>query len=282
VFNGGSEARGIYVISTFGGDARRIADGRNPVFSPDGAQIAYIGPANDRIMLVPATGGTPRELAVKHSVLNRVAWLPDGKRLLFGGSDPKASGQSFDWYAISVDGGDERSCEGAIWLSDSFDRSPPYSVSSDGVLIYVGQGDTANVYRVPFDLTQARVTGAPVPVTMAPAINFWPSASSDGAKIVFGNASSFNTNLWTLNVDAANGRVNGDPKRITSGLADRIAPFPSKDGKLLASKTNSWIRGRKSELRKRRRPLLRSSRMTANRLPTPLGRRIASPFTPCR
>ena len=60
-FHGGPDSRGIYVVSTFGGGARRIADGRGPAFSPDGSQISYMGPTNDRIMLVSSLGGTPRE-----------------------------------------------------------------------------------------------------------------------------------------------------------------------------------------------------------------------------
>ena len=134
-------------------------------------------------------------------MINRPHWLPDGKRLLFAGVDPKAASQAFDWYTVPVDSGEEKSCGATKWLRDIFDRAAPHSISSAGVLIYVGEADGANVYRVPFDLAQARVTGAPVPVTMAPGVSFWPSASADGTKIVFGNAPSFNTNLWALNVE---------------------------------------------------------------------------------
>jgi serine/threonine protein kinase len=238
-FHGGPDSRGIYVMSTFGGGARRVADGFGPAFSPDGTQIAYMGSTNDRIMLVAAMGGTPREIPVKHSVQNRAQWLPDGKRLLFLGIDPKAASQSFDWYSIPADGGDEKSCGAAKWLRDPYDRALPHSVSSDGVLIYVGQTDTANVYRVPFDTAQCRVTGPPEPVTMAPGINFWPSASADGTKIAFGNGSGFNSNLWAMNVDLAAGTVTGEPRRITDGLVERTAPYPSPDGKRLVYKANS-------------------------------------------
>jgi Tol biopolymer transport system component/predicted Ser/Thr protein kinase len=246
VFHGGPDSRGIYVVSTFGGGARRIADGRGPSFSPDGAQIMYMSPTNDRIMLISAMGGTPRELSVKHGLINRPHWLPDGKRLLFAGIDSKAASQAFDWYTIPVDGGEEKSCGAAKWLVDQFGRAAPHSLSSAGILIYVGEGDAANVYRVPFDLERARVTGAPVPVTMAPGVSFWPSASADGTKIVFGNAPSFGTNLWAMNVDAASGAVTGEPRSITGGLVDRAAPYPSPDGKRIAYKATS---GRTQEIR---------------------------------
>lgn len=240
-FHGGPDSRGIYVISTFGGGARRIADGRGPIFSPDGTQIAYMGLMADRIMIVSATGGTPREIPLKHNVINRAVWLPEGKRLLFLGSGAQATNQTFDWYSIGVEGGEEKSCEAAKWLRQPFDRAVPHSLTSDGVMIYVAQGDTANVYRVPFDMAQGRVTGAPVPVTIAPGINFWPSASADGTKIAFGNAASFTRNLWVMGIDPGTGAVAGEPRPITGGVSDRTAPFPSPDGKRLAYKANSGI-----------------------------------------
>jgi Tol biopolymer transport system component len=244
VFHGGPDSRGIYVVSTFGGAARRIADGQGPAFSPDGAQISYISQTYDRIMLISAMGGTPRELPVKHSLTNRPQWLPDGKRLLFAGVDLKAPGQPFDWYTVPVDGGEEISCGAAKWLGGP--RVSPLSISSAGALIQLGEADTANVYRVPFDLAQARVTGAPIAVTMAPGISFWPSASADGTKIVFGYAPSYNTNLWAMNVDPASGTVSGDPRPLTGGLVDRAAPYPSPDGKRIAYKA---ISGRTQEIR---------------------------------
>jgi serine/threonine protein kinase len=237
-FHGGPDARGIYVVSTFGGEPRRIADGRGPAFSPDGTQLSYMSANNDRIMLVPATGGTPREILVKHAVQNRPQWLPDGKRLLYLGADTSTPPR-FDWYTIPADGGEEKSCGATKWLQGSLLRAVPHSVSSDGVLIYVLQADSANVYRVPFDVPGAQVAGPATPVTIAPGINFWPSASADGTKIVFGNAQSFNTNIWTMNVDPASGAVTGDARALTHGLVDRLAPYPSPNGQRLVYKANS-------------------------------------------
>ena len=250
-FSGGPDAGGIYVTSTLGGGARRLADGRGPEFSPDGATIAYTAPDSSRIMLVPAMGGTPRELPTKHSMLGRPHWLPDGKRLLFLGVDPAAANQSDvrteDWYTISLDGV-ELSAGAAPWLDDPFDRAGPHSVSSDGVIIGVGTPESSNLYRVPFDVAQGRVTGAPVPVTIAAGFNFWPSANADGARIAFGNATRFNTNLFAMTVDPGTGAVSGEPQRITDGFEERIAPSPSPDGTRLAYKASS---GSTNEIRVR-------------------------------
>jgi len=243
VFHGGSDARGIYVMSTFGGEARRVADGRGPQFSPDGAQISYMGPTNDRIVIVSSMGGTPREIPVKHNVVDRARWLPDGKRLLFLGVD--ATTQSTDWYTVPVEGGEEKSCGGAKWLRDPFTNATPYSVTANAAFINVSQIDAVNLYRVPFDAVQGRITGPPTPVSMAPGINFWPSASADESKIAFGNAPSYDTNLWEMTVDPTNGVVTGE-QQLTRGLVDRSAPYPSPGGDRIIYKASA---GRTQEIR---------------------------------
>jgi len=58
----------IWTVPRGGGAARRITTGpgseRNPVFSPDGAQIAFTGEydGNVDVYVVPAGGGVPRRL----------------------------------------------------------------------------------------------------------------------------------------------------------------------------------------------------------------------------
>ena len=246
VFSGGPDSKGIYVVATFGGEARRIADGRLPSFSPDGTQISYIGPTNDRIMLISPMGGTPKELPLKHSILYRPVWIPDGKRILFLGSAEKGTTGSPDWYTIAVDGGGEQSCGTSQWLHAPFEGLPPHSVSTAGALVYTGEGEATNVYRIPFDLERAKVSGAPVPVTMAPGVTFWPAASADGSKIVFGYTPGFITNLWAMNVDAASGAVTGEAHALTSDQVQRTAPHASLDGKHIVYKATT---GRTLEIR---------------------------------
>ncbi len=79
----------LWSVGRDGGDARRLTTGAgiecDPVFSPDGAQIAFTGEydGNWDVYLVPAAGGTPRRLTYHPGVDRAVGWTPDGKQVLF-------------------------------------------------------------------------------------------------------------------------------------------------------------------------------------------------------
>src|SRR5258708_37929925 len=67
VFDSAREGGGIYVIPALGGEERLLIRGSyySPRFSPDGQWIAAWNPSNfqARIVLVPVSGGAPREIA---------------------------------------------------------------------------------------------------------------------------------------------------------------------------------------------------------------------------
>jgi DNA-binding winged helix-turn-helix (wHTH) protein len=91
VFRSDRAGGGIYVVSTLGGEARKIVEkGHQPRYSPDGAWIAYwVGWAGRRehggpLYVVPSAGGQPKRLATTFG--HSPVWMPDGKHLLFQGT----------------------------------------------------------------------------------------------------------------------------------------------------------------------------------------------------
>jgi len=86
---------------------------QEPVWSPDGKWIAYVGVASDQsdLFLISGDGGAPRALTRDAAVQQSPAWSADGKYLYF------TSRKSGAWR---------------IWRTDPFAKGPPLALSGDG------------------------------------------------------------------------------------------------------------------------------------------------------
>lgn len=109
-------AGGVWLVESATGGMRRLADGWNPAWSPDGERIAFIGKAN--VVVLTATGEQLREIAipvpdfpynVNFPVSPTLAWSPDGSELAVVADLP---GGGPDWtepsrlYLVPVAGGE--------------------------------------------------------------------------------------------------------------------------------------------------------------------------------
>jgi dipeptidyl aminopeptidase/acylaminoacyl peptidase len=72
--------RQLFVAAAAGGPPRLVADGRSPVFSPDGERLAFAGRGE---IWLWSQDGEARRLASRLGEVRRLQWSPDGKRLLF-------------------------------------------------------------------------------------------------------------------------------------------------------------------------------------------------------
>ena len=100
---GGGATGGLYIRPTDPASAAtRLADGLfdKEDLSPDKKWVAQARP--DRLMLLPVGPGEPRTIQESGFQYYRVAWFPDGKRLLFSAEAP---GQAARMYAQDVSGG---------------------------------------------------------------------------------------------------------------------------------------------------------------------------------
>ena len=99
----------IWIASRDGGDARRLTSGgheSDPIFSPDGAQIAFTGEynGNDDVFVVSAQGGEPRRVTWHPSGDFVANWTPDGKQILFISMRDTATDPG-KFFTISPSGG---------------------------------------------------------------------------------------------------------------------------------------------------------------------------------
>jgi len=103
-------AADLWRVSRQGGVADRLTTGpgteTNPVFSPDGALMAFTGEydGNIDVYVMPSDGGEPRRLTWHPSSDSVLGWTPDGKRILFA-SGRTAYSRFAELFTVSLDGG---------------------------------------------------------------------------------------------------------------------------------------------------------------------------------
>ncbi len=100
----------IWTVARAGGRAVRITTGvgieSGPVFSPDGATIAFTGEydGNTDVFTVPAAGGVPHRVTYHPAVDVAVGWSRDGRRILFR-SNRAASSRYAQLFTVDAQGG---------------------------------------------------------------------------------------------------------------------------------------------------------------------------------
>jgi Tol biopolymer transport system component len=204
VYRSNRQQGGLYVVSVFGGEERRLTDtGWRPRYSPDGNWIAYQGtgkrPGGD-LYLIPAMGGQPRLVEIRNRTeLGGVPlWTPDGSHLIFIGFDQN---RSLDWWVVPREGGDAVSVGLARQLRSqglgelNVDTVPADWLGDQMVFALAGEG-IANLWRVPVSRKTWKVAGPVRQITSGSAIELSPRVSAAG-RMVFSGDSQI-THLWGL------------------------------------------------------------------------------------
>ena len=175
-----SFANDLWRVSREGGEAVRLTTGigmeTEPVFSPDGSQIAFTGEydGNIDVFVMPASGGTPKRLTYHPAADRAVGWTPDGKQVLFASGRNSYAGFS-RLFTVPAEGGFETQLP--------LDRAVEGSYSPDG----------ARIAYVPIDQWQRAWKryrgGQTTPI--------WIATLSDSsiAKIPRNNSNDFNP-MW--------------------------------------------------------------------------------------
>jgi Tol biopolymer transport system component len=273
VFRSSRDGGGIYEMPAFGGEVRLLAQsGFNPMFSPDGSQVAYwVGlgtvssmvPGTGTIWVVPASGGQPEQVASNFTSARYPIWSPDGQHLLFRGyTSAKANDtSSVDWWTVGAKGGEAvrtdayRALRQAGLQVDGNTISNPvpgspspacWSAADNTVIFSVASGDTSNLWAIGISPRTGKVTGAPGRLTSGTGNEVNPDCNFAG-DVTFTNVES-RRDIWSMPFDLNRGTPKGTLERMTYGPARREAPSLSKNGRYLAfasdqaGRTNIWMR----------------------------------------
>jgi Tol biopolymer transport system component len=248
VFRSDRDGGGIYKVAVLGGDLKQIAKlGRGPRFSPDGQRLVYwVGESyfvHTQIYVVPANGGTPRQVQPNFYGAHDAVWSSDGKYLLFWGQRDEKSAP--DWWVVPADDG-EATPTGAFaaFASQNLSAGGP-AAWVGGQVFFSAHRDTTNLWRMPISESSGRLTGSPRRLTVGTDQEGKPSVASN-SNIVFSSVAA-STNVWRLPMDLNSGKVSGSLVRVTRDLSTEVFPSISSNRRLAYSADRSgkreiWIK----------------------------------------
>ncbi len=221
---------GVFVLAIDGSGSRRLTlppagNVRDvaPTISPNGQMVAFIrvtsGGVGD-IYLVPFAGGEVRRLTSVEAWLERIAWTPDGRDLVYSSGGGLTDGTL---WRVSASGGiPER-----LPVPDSNAASP--AIASRGTrLAYTHRSFDANVWRL--DLGRAPFRATPAKAVLASTrYEAGPQFSPDGKRIAFHSDRSGAFEIWASDADGANA------VQLTAlGRSNTGTPRWSPDGRHIA------------------------------------------------
>ncbi|HEU5438234.1 MAG TPA: S9 family peptidase [Ktedonobacterales bacterium] len=104
----------LFTIPAAGGEPRQLTEGDwndgEPIWSPDGARIAFTSDRSDdrwrwpasQVWVVDAAGGEPRRLIAESLGGSAPTWSPDGAQIAFLGSPRRGESGHTDLYVVST------------------------------------------------------------------------------------------------------------------------------------------------------------------------------------
>ena len=257
---------GLFIVPTLGGAGleRKVSPfGYYPRWSPDGAQILFETTAmgiGASFYVVGLDGTAPHEVLAEmlpQKIGISAAWHPDGKRISIWVLQPAPTLIPEIW-TTPVAGGPAIKTETSAEvlkmaaattgeeLNNWADFDFKFSWVPSGKAIYFERTlrRAKNIWRMSIDPGTLRAI-ALERLTTGPGIDSELSLSPDASKLAF-TGESQRIRGWLFPFDAANGKITGTGKAVTSPGVDAWQQSLSPDGKKLVF---AGLRGGKWELR---------------------------------
>jgi serine/threonine protein kinase/Tol biopolymer transport system component len=245
-FRSEEDGGGIFVVPVEGGRTRRVAGaGRRPRFSPDGKRIVYwVGPLQNafrhgQVFITRLDGGEPVEIAPHFDVARYPLWSPDGRHILFAGSEQP---DDADWWVVPADGGaasrtgvfdllaksELPKSSGHQRLLTGGNTIPSCWISRGGLVFFSTLiGDSVSLWVAM--LSQETFRALEVTRLTTGTVNeIQPTVAGEG--VVAYASLVRNVEVFGLPLEASRGMVTGDLERWTTNVSTDREPSISADG----------------------------------------------------
>jgi len=200
-----------------------------PRWSPDGRWIAFQRGDSIRfdVFIVPAAGGTPRQLTHDNNMMSGFAWLPDSTGIVYsssrGGTMPYLPTLGL-WQVTLRDGSVRRVTSGeASYLGPD--------ISESGAILVSRMNLQTDIWKFPVDGPPAENVRRGVRVTRQTGQVLTPTADPSDREVAFLSDSGGHANLWIVNTES------GELRQITHERDPNVAmglPLWSPDGRAIA------------------------------------------------
>ena len=196
-------------------------------FSPDGKNLAFTRYGSEGaadVYVVSVGGGQPRRLTSDQRQVPGLAWMPDGKSIVFSST----RGGSLRMWRIALEGGTPE------LLSFGGDNPVPGTLRPFAIsrlarrLAYVKTSEDTNIWR--FEVPRGtQPVSPPVKLIASTQHETGPQFSPDGKKITFESHRSGEYEIWVCGADGSN------PLQLTSFGGPMVGtPRWSPDGTRIA------------------------------------------------
>jgi Tol biopolymer transport system component len=232
----------IYVINADGSGLRRLTDGMEPAWSPDGKKVAFARWRDPRGLYVIDEDGSNETLVFGWVAAKGPAWSPDGSRIAFtrwyGGldSDTEMSFWGFHW----IQPADHWWKLGVVRLEDGYFhdlRCYPHSLSptwsADGSVI--AYDSDFGIHLTNEEGTIGDVTDDRSLFAISTDIrDISPVWSPDGSRIAFGFSQHDHWEIYVMNADGSNRVRLTQEELFAKPPPNNVSPAWSPDGTKIA------------------------------------------------
>ena len=217
----------IWRLSLGGGPPRRVTTGtgpeRSPSFSEDGKTLAWCTyRRNSDVLVVDRLRGAVHRVGGElHDETPAVA--PDGSAVAFT-SD--RFGAHDLWLQPFGAGSPEGAVRRLTWLPEGGPATPDFSPDGRFIAFFRAVRGERDIWILPVE------GGSPRVLVEHPGRDIHPAFSPDGTRLAFVSSRSGTENVWVAGF--ADGRLAGEPWRLTDGEVAASLPSWSPDGRRVA------------------------------------------------